>query len=92
MQTWTEIHRGPFTEQAGATLARWLQPLTAGPRRSECFLPMDVAQTQRRSEGTHHLHMSDPGFVERRAALDKAGAQVKTLGRELGVEQHLAVP
>ena len=92
VQTWMEIHSGAFAGQTEASLARALRSLIIGPRRSECFLPMGVAQMQRPSERAHHLDVPDAGFVERRAALDKPGAQVKAPGRELGVQQHLAVP
>jgi len=87
-----KIHSGPFAGQTKAALARALQSLIVGPRRSACFMPMGMARLQQNSERTHHLDMADPGFVERRAALDKAGAQVKALGRELGVQEHLAIP
>lgn len=92
IQTWMEVHSGPFAGQTEASLARSLQSLIIGRRHSECFAPMGVVDMQRRaSERAHHLHMADAGLVERRAALHEAGAQVEAQGRELRVQQHLPV-
>ena len=93
VQTWMEIHSGPFAGQTEAALARSLQALIIGRRHAECFAPVGVAEMQRStSERAHHLHMPDAGFIERRAALHEAGTQVKAQGRELGVQQHLRIP
>ncbi len=95
VQTWMEIHSGPFAGQTEAALARSLQALIVGRRHLECFVPMGLREMQRAassSERADHLHMADAGFVERRAALHEARAQVKAQGGHLGVQQHLGVP